>query len=260
MPSTDDIPEPAGLAAAAACLSRSRRTLAFTGAGVSTLAGIPDFRGRDGIFSRTWKNWRVEELFDIDVFRAHPEEFYAFSRDFLYNLDERQPGPVHALLAELEQRGGLQSVYTQNIDMLHQRAGSSRVYELHGSPRQHHCLQCSRQAGYAEIKPLVRAGVLPRCKSCGGLYKPDVVFFGEMLDDALLRQAEADFAAAEVVLVLGSSLSVFPAAGLLQFTRRNGGQIIIVNRDPTPYDTQAAIRLHDLDQTAAYLRRSLTQN
>lgn len=260
MPCTDDIPEAAALAAAVASLSRSRRTIAFTGAGVSTLAGIPAFRGRDGIFSQTWKSWRVEELFDIDVFRAHPEEFYAFSRDFLYNLDERQPGPVHMLLAALESRGLLQDVYTQNIDMLHQRAGSGRVHELHGSPRQHHCLQCGRAAGYAEIKPLVRAGVLPRCPGCGGLYKPDVVFFGEMLDAALLRQAEADFATAEVVLVLGSSLAVQPAAGLLQFTRRGGGRIIIVNRDPTPYDAHAAIRLHDLDQAAAYLRRSLTQS
>ena len=141
--------------------------------------------------------------------------------------------------------GLLRGVYTQNIDLLHQQAGSRHVYELHGSPARHHCLKCRKQFGYAEIAPLVLAGKVPRC-GCGGLVKPDIVFYGENLDEALLNQAFADMEKAELVLVLGSSLTVQPAASLPMAANYGGGKIVIVNAQPTPLDRYAALRYDDL--------------
>ncbi|PWM87753.1 MAG: NAD-dependent deacetylase [Lentisphaerae bacterium] len=226
-------------------LQESRRTLAFTGAGISTLSGIRDFRGKNGVYLEPWHGKSVEEILSPDCFLAEPALFYGWAAEFLYRLEEFHPAAVHRALAGLEQSGLLRGVYTQNIDLLHQQAGSRHVYELHGSPARHHCLKCRKQFGYAEIAPLVLAGKVPRC-GCGGLVKPDIVFYGENLDEALLNQAFADMEKAELVLVLGSSLTVQPAASLPMAANYGGGKIVIVNAQPTPLDRYAALRYDDL--------------
>ena len=226
-------------------LRESRRTLAFTGAGISTLSGIRDFRGRNGVYLEPWHGRSVEEILSLDCFLAEPSLFYGWAAEFLYRLEEFRPAAVHRALAGLEQAGLLRGIYTQNIDLLHQKAGSRHVYELHGSPARHHCLKCRKLFGYAEIAPSVLAGKVPRC-GCGGLVKPDIVFYGENLDEALLGQAFDDMGKAELVLVLGSSLTVQPAASLPMAANCGGGKIVIVNAQPTPLDRYAALHYDDL--------------
>ncbi len=234
-------------------LRNSRNTLAFTGAGISTLAGIPDFRGAGGVYSRPWEGHRVEEILSLPMFLKHPELFYRWAREFVYRLDDFEPASVHRVLARLEQAGRLRAVCTQNIDLLHQKAGSREVWEVHGSPARHHCLECGALSTYREIAPLVHAGTVPRCRRCGGLIKPDIVFYGENLDEALLDRAFAAFAEAEVVLVLGSSLTVQPAASLPECAARSGAKLVIVNNQPTLLDHAAAMRFSDLGTLFAEL-------
>lgn len=170
----------------------------------------------------------MEEILSLDCFLAEPQLFYGWAKEFIYRLDDFHPAAVHRVLARLEEAGRLDSVYTQNIDLLHRKAGSRRVYELHGSPAQHHCLRCRRMFSYREIAPLVLDDRIPRCE-CGGLIKPDIVFYGENLDEALLDRAFAELGRARLLLVLGSSLTVQPAASLPLATCRGGGKIVIVN-------------------------------
>ena len=232
-------------------LQASTSTVAFTGAGVSTASGIRDFRGRNGIYNDTFRGHRVEELFGIDLFRRNPALFYAWSRDFVYGIDRFRPNVVHTALARLEARGLLAGVVTQNIDRLHTLAGSRRVYELHGSPEWHHCLACGHAEPYAAVAPVVRAGGLPRCPACGGILKPDIVFYGESLPEGVLTAALEACQRADLVLVLGSSLTVHPAAALPEEAYRFGARIVIVNDGPTPLDTRAILRLCDLTETFA---------
>lgn len=236
-------------------LRKSSHTVAFTGAGISTLSGIRDFRGKNGVYLEPWHGRPVEEILSLDCFLREPELFYGWAAEFLYRLDEFQPAAVHRALALLEQKGLLASIYTQNIDLLHQKAGSSRVYELHGSPARHHCLGCRREFSCREIAPEVLAGKVPHCPSCGKLIKPDIVFYGEGLDEALLDRACREFEEAELLLVLGSSLTVQPAASLPLYTRRGGGRIVIVNAQPTPLDRCAALRGDDLGPLFEELER-----
>ena len=194
-----------------AVIKNSVRAVFFGGAGVSTESGIPDFRSEDGLYRQKYK-YPPETMLSSEFFWSHTEEFYDFYRDKMLVTDV-SPNAAHDKLAEWEREGHISAIVTQNIDGLHQKAGSKNVYELHGSPARHHCLKCRKQFGYAEIAPLVLAGKVPRC-GCGGLVKPDIVFYGENLDEALLNQAFADMEKAELVLVLGSSLTVQPAASL----------------------------------------------
>jgi len=226
-------------------LAHSAHTVAFTGAGISTLSGIRDFRGKNGVYLQPWHGKAVEEILSLDCFLAQPELFYGWAREFIYRLDEFHPAAVHRALAGLEAHGMLRAVYTQNIDLLHQKAGSKTVYEVHGSPAHHRCLKCGRRFNYAEIAPRVLADEIPHCP-CGGLVKPDIVFYGENLDDSLLEQAFAEMGKAELLLVLGSSLTVQPAASLPVATLRGGGTIVIVNAQPTPLDRYAKLRYDDL--------------
>jgi len=226
-------------------LKNSNYTLAFTGAGVSTLSGIRDFRGKNGVYMQPWHGKSVEEILSLDCFLSEPELFYAWAKEFLYRLEEFHPSAVHCALAALEQHGMLRGVYTQNIDLLHQAAGGKKVYEVHGSPAHHHCLKCGKAFGYEEIAPRVLADEVPHC-SCGGLIKPDIVFYGENLNEALLDQAFSEMGKAELLLVLGSSLTVQPAASLPVATKRGGGKIVIVNAQPTPLDRYAELRYDDL--------------
>lgn len=234
---------------AAQAIGGAEHFIALTGAGVSTLSGIPDFRSAgSGVYSKPWHGMSVEEILSIDCFTSRPELFYRWATEFVYRAEDFQPGIVHTGLAALEKNGYLRRLYTQNIDVLHTRAGSRNVGELHGSAARHHCLECGSAYPYAEIAPLVLSGQVPRCRRCGGLIKPDIVFYGEELDDRLWREAETDFSRADLLLVLGSSLTVYPVASLPELTLQAGGKVIIVNAQPTFLDGEAAGKFPDLEK------------
>jgi NAD-dependent deacetylase len=238
----------------------------LTGAGVSTLSGIRDFRGKNGLYN----DLDAEKIFDIDYFRRDPAFYYQASADFIYNVHERSPSIVHTTLALLEQKGYLKSLITQNIDLLHQKGGSRRVIEIHGSPSVHYCLRCSNRSlveklaaggpgtslppdsedllGFNDAAALVKAGDLPRCKKCGMVLKPAITFFGEALPVLALEAAESDAARSDLMLVLGTTLTVYPAAALPQITLRNGGELVIVNNMGTPLDSKTAMRFEDLGE------------
>ena len=230
-------------------LLEADKVMVLTGAGISTLSGIPDFRGVKGCYREKWHGLAVEEILSLSCFKLHPEYFYEWAQTFVYGVGDYQPNIVHKTLARWEQKNIISRVYTQNIDILHQHAGSRRLYELHGSPAHHHCQQCNAYYGYDEIAPLVHQSILPRCKKCNGIIKPDIVFYGENLDSDLLEQAFHDFASADLALVLGSSLTVNPAASLPQYTLRFGGKLAIINMQPTPLDSYAAWKFDDLEST-----------
>ena len=227
-----------------AALEQSRHCVAFTGAGISTLSGIRDFRGKDGIYTKGGKD--AQRMFDIDVFFDDPAVYYRAARDFIYNLDEKEPSVVHSGLARLEERGILHAVITQNIDLLHQKAGSKKVIEVHGSPTIHECLNCGLTVPFEKAAEAVRAGGIPLCPKCKRALKPRITFFGEALPVRAIHEAEKEAAAADLLLVLGSSLTVYPAAALPGLTLRSGGRIVIVNNQPTSYDSYAFLRFDDL--------------
>ena len=223
---------------------------AMTGAGVSTLCGIPDFRGPKGLY----KNPDAERIFDIDWFDRDPSVYYRGCRELVYGLGAFEPGPVHRALKRLEDAGRLDGIITQNIDMLHQKAGSSNVYEVHGSPIMHFCRRCGDAKTFGEIMAMIGAngGVatlgdpyVPRC-SCGGAYKPAITFFGEALPEEAFMRSQELAMRADVILVLGTSLTVFPAAGLPRLTLQKGGKVIIVNAQRTSLDDYAFARMDDL--------------
>ncbi len=229
-------------------LRQSRRTVALTGAGVSTLSGIPDFRGPNGLYTRqsTWHGYPVEMMLDTDFFDEHPDLFYEYAREFLYPMTDCTPSIAHEALALLEARGKLAALYTQNIDLLHSKAGSKNVGELHGSFRNHVCRHCGASYGLEPARSEIMAGNVPRCERCGHVLKPSVVFFGDNLDSELLDRAGRDCSSAELLLVLGSSLTVQPVASLPRLTLRHGGALVIVNAQPTDYDQAAACRFPDI--------------
>lgn len=232
-------------------LENSRHCIAFTGAGVSTLSGIPDFRGKNGLYRKDWHGLPLETILSIDFFRSDPKPFYQWATEFVYCSEDFQPNIVHRTLGRLEKAGILKALYTQNIDNLHRRGGSVNCFELHGSAAKHHCLECQKSYSYEDIAPLVRRGVVPKCKACGGIVKPDIVFYGESLPEDVWARAEKDFAVADTVLVLGSSLTVYPAAYLPEKAVRNGANIILVNADATHLDDYAAILERDLGEVFA---------
>lgn len=223
----------------------AKHVAAMTGAGVSTLCGIPDFRGPQGLYRQP----EAEKIFDIDWFDRDPSIYYRGCRELVYGLATFTPGPVHRALKHLEDIGHLDGIATQNIDMLHQKAGSSHVYEVHGSPIRHHCRQCGAEKSFDEICAMIAAGeaaqtapgsvFVPHC-SCGGVYKPDITFFGESLPEDAFAYSQELAIRADVMLVLGTSLTVFPAAGLPRLTLQRGGKVFIVNAQPTPLDAYAA--------------------
>ncbi|HOX25412.1 MAG TPA: Sir2 family NAD-dependent protein deacetylase [Candidatus Krumholzibacteria bacterium] len=223
-------------------LRESRHTVVFTGAGVSTLSGIPDFRGEQGIYRRV----DGDLVFDLGVFLRDPGIFYTHGRDLVYGAADHAPSIVHTECARLEAAGKVAGVITQNIDMLHQRAGSRTVVELHGSPARHSCLGCDRRYDFAWARERVARGEIPRCAGCGGVVKPDITFFGELLPDGALERAGDLAAAADLLLVLGSSLVVQPAASIPLITCRCGGRLVIVNHGATPLDRYADLRYDDL--------------
>jgi NAD-dependent deacetylase len=223
-------------------LKASTCIAAFTGAGISTLCGIPDFRGPQGLYRQP----DAERIFDIAWFRRDPSIYYRGCMDLVYGLKNYQPGPVHQAIARLEQAGRVAGVITQNIDMLHQKAGSRRVFEVHGSPTVHRCLACGRVKTFDEICALLETEPVPRCAQCGEAYKPDITFFGELLPEAAFEGAVSLAQRADLMVVLGSSLTVHPAASLPTVTLRAGGELVIVNAQPTPLDSRATLRYPDL--------------
>jgi NAD-dependent deacetylase len=228
---------------------KARNMTVFTGAGVSTLSGIPDFRGKNGLYSGPWKGMPVEQILSISFFERQPELFYQWAKDVWYRLEEYSPNVVHLTLALLEKKGYLDGLYTQNIDMLHKKAGSKKVYEVHGSAEHHSCHTCNKYYSYEQIAPIVQAGKVPRCTQCGGVIKPDIVFYGENLDPLILSRAYEEFSHTDLCLVLGSSLTVQPAASFPYYASANGAPLVIVNAQPTSQDSAAMLHFSDLKRT-----------
>lgn len=208
----------------------------FGGAGVSTESGIPDFRSVDGLYNQQYK-YPPETILSHTFFLSETEEFYRFYRAKMLALDAK-PNAAHLKLAEWEREGKCRAVVTQNIDGLHQKAGSKRVYELHGSVLRNYCMKCGK---FYPAEFIRDAQGIPRC-TCGGIVKPDVVLYEEALDEKTLAGAISAIRHADMLLVGGTSLTVYPAAGLLGYYR--GDRLALINRDETPYDDMAGLVLH----------------
>jgi NAD-dependent deacetylase len=221
-------------------IAENQPCVALTGAGVSTESGIPDFRSPAGM----WAEFDPLEYATMGAFRRDPAKVWRFYAPRFSMLTEAEPNPAHAALAELERRGLLHAVVTQNIDLLHERAGSRDVVEVHGSIRTSSCPDCEAKYSLAEVVPLIEAGSgAPTCPSCGGILKPDVVFFDELLPPKAIDRAYELAAEARLLLVVGSSLEVWPVAELPLVTLRAGGKVAVVNRGPTPVDGRAHLKL-----------------
>ena len=212
-------------------VDESHSIVFFGGAGVSTESGIPDFRSVDGLYHQKY-DYPPGEILSRTFFDARPEEFYRFYREKMLCL-EAQPNAAHKKLAQLEAAGKLRSVVTQNIDGLHQKAGSQRVWELHGSVHRNYCMKCHK--GYPPEFIRDSQGV-PRC-TCGGIIKPDVVLYEEALDSHVLEGALEDIQQADMLIIGGTSLVVYPAASLVRYYR--GDRLVLINKSPTPYDAHA---------------------
>lgn len=229
-------------------LESANRIVVLTGAGVSTMSGIPDFRSSSGLYSKEYGTMRVEDILDIEFFKAHPDVFYDWARDYWFQMDKYEPNIVHKMLFEMEQNGKLsEGIFTQNIDSLHRKAGSRKVYELHGSLRDGYCINCHRHYDYSYLATAVNNHIVPVCQTCGALVKPDIVFYGENLNTTMLMRGENAFTNADLAIILGSSLVVNPAASLPYRSVLAGKDIVIVNRDKTYIDDYAALRYDDLE-------------
>lgn len=214
---------------AAELISKAKHAVVFTGAGVSAESGIPTFRGENGL----WKRYNPEEVASIEGFRKNPRAFWEFARELLIKRSAK-PNPAHYAIAELEKMGIVKAVITQNVDMLHQRAGSTRVLELHGSMEYVDCLDCGTTYTWSDLIKTVEKGETPICKNCNSKYlKPRVVFFGEPLPQETLTEAMEESRQADVFIVVGSSLVVYPAARLPYLAKSSGAKMIIVNIEPT---------------------------
>ena len=208
----------------------------FGGAGVSTESGIPDFRSVDGLYHQKFK-YPPETMLSHTFYETHTEEFYDFYRAKMLALDA-QPNAAHRKLAAWEQQGKLKAVITQNIDGLHQKAGSRKVYELHGSVLRNYCMNCGKFYSAEFVK---NSTGIPRC-TCGGIIKPDVVLYEESLDPATIEGSIKAIRQADMLIVAGTSLTVYPAAGLIRDYR--GSRLVLINRDVTPYDDYANLVIH----------------
>lgn len=210
----------------------------FTGAGVSTGSGIPDFRSQDGLYNQKY-DVPPEEIISHHYFVQNPEGFYRFYKDRMIYPDAK-PNSVHRFIADCEKKHKSLGVVTQNIDGLHQLAGSKNVYELHGSVLRNYCEDC---CAFYPVETIIESDGVPRCPKCGGIIKPDVVLYEEGLSDAVVNGAVAAIQSADVLIVLGTSLVVYPAAGLLRFF--GGKHLVLINRDATPYDKAADLVIND---------------
>ena len=244
-------------------IDESNQIVAFTGAGVSTESGIKDFRSADGLYSENWRpnehgstesgipdfrsldglynqkfEYPPETIISHSFYEQRPEYFFRFYREKMLPLGF-EPNITHKVLARWEAEGKLQAVVTQNIDGLHQKAGSKQVYELHGSVLRNYCVRCRKFHSAEFVKE--SAGI-PRC-SCGGIVKPDVVLYEEGLDQDVIQQSVMAIRSADLLIVAGTSLTVYPAAGLVNYYR--GNRLVLINRDATPYDRYADLVIHE---------------
>lgn len=217
-------------------VDKSRRIVFFGGAGVSTESGIPDFRSEDGLYRQKY-DVPPETMLSAPYFYSHAREFYRFYRDKMLPL-HAQPNAAHRKLAQWERAGKLLAVVTQNIDGLHQAAGSRRVFELHGSIHRNYCLSCGK---FYPASFLAESSDVPRC-TCGGIVKPDVVLYGEQLDASTVQGALQAISEADTLIVAGTSLTVYPAAGFVDYFR--GRDLVLINRDATPLDGRCSLVLH----------------
>ena len=216
-----------------------RATILYSlvGAGVSTESGIPDFRSKDGLYNQQYK-YPPETILSHTFFIRNTEEFYKFYKSKM-NCLKYEPNITHIKLAEMENRGKLKAVITQNIDGLHQKAGSKNVYELHGSVLRNYCIKCKK---FYDAEYIFSSNGIPKC-SCGGIIKPDVVLYEEGLDDDTLRHSMLAIANADMLIVAGTSLTVQPAASLINYYR--GNKLVLINRDTTPYDSKANLVINE---------------
>ena len=219
-------------------ISKSNRIVFFGGAGVSTESGIPDFRSVDGLYNQKY-DYPPETMLSHSFFVGHTEEFYRFYRDKVLALSAK-PNPCHLKLAELEKAGKLTAVVTQNIDGLHQKAGSKKVYELHGSVHRNYCTKCHRSY---DAQLIADCEGIPFCEKCGGVIKPDVVLYEEGLDGATIDGAVSAISNADMLIIGGTSLVVYPAAGLIDYFR--GENLVVINKSPTGRDRYADLVITD---------------
>ncbi|MBQ3268970.1 MAG: NAD-dependent protein deacylase [Clostridia bacterium] len=218
-------------------ISESERIVFFGGAGVSTESGIPDFRSVDGLYNQQY-DYPPETILSHTFFMRKPEEFYRFYHNKML-FPDAEPNAAHVKLAQWEREGRLSAVVTQNIDGLHQKAGSKKVYELHGSVLRNHCMKCGR---FYDLDYVMESGGVPRCE-CGGIVKPDVVLYEEPLDDDVVAGACMAIEQADMLIIGGTSLNVYPAAGLVNLYR--GHKLVLVNLSATPQDSRADLVIHE---------------
>lgn len=221
-------------------IQQSRYAVALTGAGVSTESGIPDFRSPG---SGLWTQVSPMEVASVEGFLNNPQRFYEFWRERFAKLTAAEPNITHKVLAKLEAQGKLKAVITQNIDGLHRKTGSERVIEVHGSYSRGVCVECGRRYPIEDVLTKSEQSGVPRCDGCDGLLKPDVVLFGELLPPAF-SEAEREAARCDLLLVLGSSLEVYPVAGLVPRAKQSGARVAIISRDPTEFDSIADLVIH----------------
>jgi NAD-dependent deacetylase len=240
-PSSENLPGSA--AAAARLLAESRYAIALTGAGVSTPSGIPDFRTPA---SGLWAKHDPFEVASLAAFHRDPQTFFDWIRPLAERMLAAEPNPAHEALARLEAMGVLKALITQNIDVLHMRAGSRNVYEVHGHIRTATCTECRREAAADElIRQFVASGEIPRCETCGGILKPDVILMGEALPAPVIESAEREATRCDVMLIAGSSLEIAPVSHLLLAALARGAHLIIVNHEKTYLDDDASVVIHD---------------
>ena len=249
---------PAEARALAELLRSSRHTVVLTGAGISVPSGIPDFRSPG---TGLWENVDPMEVAHIDAWRRDPDRFWAFYGQRFASLIDKRPNRAHAVVAELERRGMVRAVVTQNIDRLHRLAGSEHVVEVHGSIEFSSCVECGRRVPLARVVELLeeRPGA-PGCEPCGRPLKPDVVLFGELLPEQAIAEAQLLALEADLMICVGSSLTVYPVAGLPDLMSRAGGRLALVTAGETPYDSQADVKLEgdvvaELEAVLAALER-----
>jgi NAD-dependent deacetylase len=250
------VAEATAAARLAELIRESRCTVALTGAGVSVPSGIPDFRTPE---TGLWADVDPMEVAHIDVFERDPARFWSYYRPRFQSLGDKCPNPAHEALAELERRGLIEGVVTQNIDRLHRAGGSRNVIEVHGSIETSSCTRCASRFELEEMDALFDGGGVAHCDGCGGAVKPDVVLFGELLPESAMVRARELAERAELMICVGSSLVVHPVAGLPQLTLERGGRLAIVTNGPTPYDDDAAVKLEgEVDEELTALVAALT--
>ena len=228
---------------AAALIQNAHRAVALTGAGSSTPSGIPDFRSHG---SGLWTKYSPAEVASLTAFRRHPKRFFRWLRPLVSNMVKAEPNPFHVALAQLEENKYLQTIITQNIDGLHQRAGSKNVLEVHGTLETLTCIGCYQKVSAAKYSgPYIEEGTIPRCSSCNNYLKPDVVLFEEQLPSQVWLKARRTVEACDLIIVAGTSLIVSPVAQLPERAKENGARIIIVNKSSTYMDTKADVLIQD---------------